>query len=155
MPQTLSNVLLHIVFSTKNREPMIRAERKDELHRYLATTCASHGCPAIQVGGTNDHVHICCRLATTIAISDLVRKVKAGSSKWMKTHGPTFQHFAWQSGYGAFSIGMSNLPELRAYIREQEKHHRRRDFRAEFIALLERYNVEYDERYLWNEEIVG
>jgi len=103
MPQTLSNVLLHIVFSTKNREPMIRAERKDELHRYLATTCASHGCPAIQVGGTNDHVHICCRLATTIAISDLVRKVKAGSSKWMKTHGPTFQHFAWQRGYGAFA----------------------------------------------------
>jgi REP element-mobilizing transposase RayT len=155
MPQTLSNVLLHIVFSTKNREPMIRTEVEGALHGYLATACASHGCPAVQVGGTNDHVHICCRLSTTIAISDLVRKVKAGSSKWMKTHGPTFRHFAWQSGYGAFSIGASGLEELKMYIAQQEKHHRRRDFRAEFLALLKRYDIEYDERYLWSEEIVG
>lgn len=154
MPQTLSNVLLHIVFSTKNRRKMIHAERADALHRYLAAAFRDHACPAIEIGGTADHVHVCCRLSPTIAIKDLVGKVKAGSSKWMKTHGPAYRHFAWQSGYGVFSIGVSGLRKLRAYIMDQKEHHRRRTFEEEFLLFLERYQVEYDPEHLWDQEVV-
>lgn len=155
MPQTLTNVLLHIVFSTKNRTNAIDADVADRLHRYLSVACRDHGCPAIEVGGTANHVHIACRLAPTIAIADLVKKVKAGSSKWMKTQGPTHSRFAWQSGYGAFSIGESSVRELRAYIADQAEHHRRRTFEEEFLLFLKRYNVDYDPTHLWNTEAVG
>ena len=155
MSQTLSNVLLHIVFSTKNRVPTIAPQVEDDLHRYIATVCRSLGCPALEVGGTEDHVHICCRLSMTITISDLVKKVKTSSSKWVKGRGREFWDFFWQSGYGAFSIGVSNLPKLRAYIMDQKEHHRRRTFKDEFRALLRKYNIDYDERYVWDDEIVS
>ena len=150
MAQSLSNVLLHIVFSTKNRQNWIQPDIESELYRYLAATCRSFDCPAIQIGGTKNHVHILCRMARTITISKLVEKVKTGSSKWIKTKRTDFSKFSWQNGYGAFSIGVSNLNALKKYIANQEEHHKHRSFRDEFRELLQKYQIKYDERYLWD-----
>jgi len=148
MAQSLANILLHIVFSTKDRQPTIVAGAADELHRYLAGVCRELGCPAHQVGGTQDHVHMACSLARTVTLSKLVEDVKTSSSKWMKTKGS--RSFAWQNGYGAFSFGQSQLDEVKRYIANQESHHRRRTFQEEFRLLLERYRVPYDDRYVWD-----
>lgn len=150
MPQSLSNVLLHIVFSTKNRQPWIDAEIEQELFPYLATICNELGCPAHKIGGADDHVHIACSLSRTVEISKLLATIKANSSRWIKSKGPRFEHFAWQNGYGAFSVGQSQLEPLRMYIAGQREHHRRESFQDEFRKLLAKYQVEYDERYVWD-----
>ena len=150
MPQSLSNVLLHIVFSTKNREPLVDELIEPEVHAYLATVCKSIGCPAHKIGGTDDHVHIACTLSRTVPISSLVQEIKQDSSKWMKTCGEKYRSFAWQNGYGAFSIGQGQLEHLRRYIANQRAHHRRESFQDEFRAILGRYQVAYDERYVWD-----
>jgi REP element-mobilizing transposase RayT len=150
VPQSLSNVLVHLAFSTKDRRPDIDASVAADLCRYLAGICREEGCPAIEVGGTEDHVHLCVRLSRTGTVADLVRAIEAVSSKWMKTRGDRYRFFTWQSGYGAFSIGQSGLAGLRRYIAEQEEHRRQRDFKAEFRALLEKYGIEYHERYVWD-----
>jgi REP element-mobilizing transposase RayT len=102
------------------------------------------------VGGTDDHVHILCRLARTVSVSKAVEKIKTGSSKWIKTKHNRYQSFGWQNGYGAFSIGASQIDVLRKYISNQREHHRKRTFQEEFRELCEKYNIEYDERYVWN-----
>lgn len=150
MPQSLSNVLLHLVFSTKHREPLLDESIDSEVHAYLATACKSCGCPAHRIGGTDDHVHIACTLSRTIAVSTLVQEIKQDSSKWIKTRGERYRSFAWQNGYGAFSIGQGQLEHLRRYIANQREHHRRESFQDEFRTLLDRYRVEYDERYVWD-----
>ncbi|HUT34414.1 MAG TPA: IS200/IS605 family transposase [Planctomycetota bacterium] len=150
MAQSLSNILVHLIFSTKERQPLIGEGVADELYRYLATACATCGCPALRIGGTEDHVHILLSLSRTMAVSDLVEEVKKGASKWIKTKGPDYRLFTWQAGYGAFSIGQSQAEAVTRYIDGQREHHKKRAFQDEFRALLRRYQVEFDERYVWD-----
>ena len=148
MPQSLSKLLIHLVFSTKNREPVIPASVRPHLHAYIVGILDNLKCPSLQTGGTADHVHSLFLLARTLPMSEIVEEVKRGSSKWMKTQGvPTF---AWQAGYGAFSIGESQVETAVQYIRDQEDHHRKLTFQEEYRRFLEKYRVPYDERYLWD-----
>jgi len=150
MAQSLSNVLLHIVFSTKHRRPWINVEIDEELAKYIAGICRNLGCASHKIGGSDDHLHICCSLSRTLSISKLVEEIKTGSSKWIKTQGDQYADFAWQNGYGAFSIGQSQLDDLRRYIANQREHHRRLSYQDEFRALLAKYEIEFDERYVWD-----
>jgi putative transposase len=150
MAQSLSNVILHLVFSTKNRQPWIDVDIEEELFKYLAGTCREIKCQSHKIGDTNDHLHIACTLARTMAISTLIEEIKTSSSKWMKTKGDQYAEFAWQNGYGAFSIGQSQLPDSKHYIANQREHHRRLSFQDEYRQILAKYKVEYDERYVWD-----
>jgi putative transposase len=148
MPQSLAKILVHLIFSTKNREPIIPDAVRPHLHAYLVGIMDNLKCPSLQTGGTNDHVHILLTLGRTTTVSDVVEEVKKGSSKWMKTQDvPTF---AWQAGYGAFSVGESQVATVVRYIQRQEEHHRHLSFQEEFRRFLERYRVAYDERYVWD-----
>ena len=150
MPQSLSNVLLHLVFSTKNREPLIDEEIEDELFAYIGGICRDLKCPTHKIGAADDHIHIACSLARTIEISKLLEEIKKNSSKWIKTKGTQYETFAWQGGDGAFSIGQSQLPDLKGYISRQREHHKNETYKYEFRHLLAHYEVEYDERYVWD-----
>ena len=150
MPQSLSKVLLHIVFSTKNREKTIPEDSIDTLHAYLAGTCRALGSEAYRVGGTRDHVHIACTLPRTVTIAKLLEETKKSSSAWVKKQPDGHRLFAWQAGYGAFSVGQSQLPALIEYIDGQREHHRTRTFREELVGFLKEYGVEYDDKYLWD-----
>jgi REP element-mobilizing transposase RayT len=150
MAQSLSNVILHTVFSTKNRKPWIDTDIEEQLVKYLAGICREIRCPSHKIGGTDDHIHIACTLARTMAISTLLEEIKTSSSKWMKTKGDQYADFAWQNGYGAFSIGQSQLPDLKNYIANQREHHRRVSFQDEYRQILAKYEIEYDERYVWD-----
>jgi putative transposase len=150
MAQSLANVLIHIIFSTKNRFPFIKANIENELYPYLASICKACKSSAHQIGGTEDHVHIVCSLSRTIAIADLLEKIKKSSSKWIKTKGSGYTRFAWQNGYGAFSIGQSQLPVVKRYIAGQKEHHRKKTFQEEFREFLQKYQIQFDERYVWD-----
>jgi putative transposase len=150
MPQSLSSILIHLVFSTKNREPLITPAIEPELHPYMATIFRAHKSPTLIIDGTRDHVHTLFALGRTITIADLVEEVKTGSSSWIKTKGTEFRNFHWQKGYGGFSIGQSNVAALKRYIRDQKHHHRRVSFQDEYRDFLKRYEIEFDERYVWD-----
>lgn len=151
MPQSLAQVYLHVVFSTKSRRPFLQDPHlRRDLHAYLAGTCKNLQSPAIVIGGVEDHVHVLCRLARTLSIADLVRELKRESSKWVKGHSPHVRAFGWQDGYGAFSISPSHVAALKNYINRQEQHHRRESFQDEFRRLLKKYGVEFDEKYVWD-----
>jgi REP element-mobilizing transposase RayT len=150
VPQSLSSILLHIVFSPKNRIPCIAETTRPRLHAYLAGACRAQGCEAFRVGGTEDHVHIACALSRTLAVSQLVEEIKVSSSAWCKAQGQESRAFAWQAGYGAFSLGQSQLPQLLRYIDGQAEHHSARSFQQEFLELLRRYETKCDERYVWD-----
>ncbi len=151
MPQSLARIVLHIVFSTKNRVPFLRdAQLRAQLHAYMAGTLREIGCEAILIGGVEDHVHILCNLARTITAAKLVEQVKKSSSKWMKAQGPQHAGFYWQGGYGVFSVSQSNVEAVRAYVGAQEEHHRKVSFQEEFRALCRRHGVEVDERHVWD-----
>ena len=149
MPQSLSEILLHIVFSTRDRVPLIPAELQPSLHAYLAGICRTAGCEGLRVGGVADHVHLAVRLSRTLAVATLIEDLKTTSSKWIKTQSGE-NGFSWQRGYGAFSIGYSQLPALLRYIDAQPEHHRTRTFQEEYRALLQRYAIAFDERYVWD-----
>jgi putative transposase len=150
MAQSLSSILVHLIFSTRHREPFISAELEPELHAYLAAIFQACKSPSLLVGGTRDHIHALFVLSRTCALADIVEEVKKNASKWIKTKGQEFSRFHWQAGYGAFSIGQSQAQQVKRYIANQQEHHRRRDFQDEFRALLRKYEVEYDERYIWD-----
>ena len=151
MAQSLSNILVHTVFSTKDREPFFRDRGlREELHRYIGGVLRNLECLPLITGGTEDHVHILSKLARTSSPAELVKEVKRGSSIWLKTRSPELESFAWQSGYGTFSIGFSQVKSVEGYIARQEEHHRKVSFQDEFRRLLERYEIEYDERYVWD-----
>lgn len=150
MPQSLSSVLIHLVFSTKNREPFITPAIEAELHPYMARIFREHDSPSLIIDGTTDHVHALFALSRTITIANMVEEVKTGSSKWIKTKGREFRNFHWQRGYGAFSIGQSNVAELKRYIRNQKQHHGRVTFKDEYREFLKRYEMGFDERYVWD-----
>jgi putative transposase len=146
----LGRILLHIVFSTKNRQAWIDESIEQELFPYLATICRDLKCSSHKIGGTDDHIHIACSLSRTVTIADLVQEIKQSSSKWMKSKGERYLDFAWQNGYGAFSIGQSQLEDLCRYIANQRAHQAKESFQDEFRKLLTLYGVEFDERYVWD-----
>ncbi|MEK6282726.1 MAG: IS200/IS605 family transposase [Acidobacteriota bacterium] len=150
MPQSLSSILIHLIFSTKNRESFITPAIETELHPYMATIFRKMKSPTLAIDGTYDHVHILFSLGRVIAIADLLEEVKSKSSKWIKTKGPEFKNFYWQKGYGAFSIGQSQVEDVKRYIHGQKEHHRRVTFQEEYRKFLEVYGIDYDERYVWD-----
>lgn len=151
MSQSLAKVYVHLVFSTKNREPFLReVSLRDRLYAYLAGACRQLDSPSLQVGGVADHVHVLCLLGRQITIADLIRELKRESSKWVKEQSQSLWSFAWQNGYGAFSVSPSHVDALKKYIATQEAHHRRETFQDELRRLLRKYEVEFDERYVWD-----
>ena len=151
MPQSLAKILVHTVFSTKDRRPFLRDRSlREELHRYLGGILTRLDCQPIIVGGVEDHVHLLCALSRTCDAAAMVKEVKRGSSLWLKTKSPELQDFAWQSGYGIFSLGFSQIGTVRNYVAGQEEHHRKVSFQDEFRQLLRRYGIEFDERYVWD-----
>lgn len=150
MSQSLAKVHLHIVFSTKNREPFIYEDVEKELYAYMASISNELKCPVHKINGTPNHVHIACCLSRTITMAVLLEEIKRSSSKWIKTKGPAYKKFAWQEGYGAFSFGESQLQSVVRYINDQKEHHLKKSYEDEFRELLEKYKVDYDERYVWD-----
>ena len=151
MPQSLVQIYVHIVFSTKNRAPYLQDRAvRDRLHAYLNGICENQGSPSLRVGGTKDHIHILCRLSKTLDVATLIRELKRDSSKWIKDENPRLADFYWQQGYGAFSVSPSHVDALIQYIANQEEHHRRETFQDEFRRLCKKYGVVIDERYVWD-----
>jgi len=150
MAQSLSSILIHLVFSTKTREPFITPAIETELYPNMAKTFRELKSPSLIIDGTSDHVHILFSMGRVIRVADLVEEVKTGSSKWIKTKGREFRNFHWQKGYGAFSIGQSNVMALKKYILGQKQHHRRITYQDEYRNLLQAYEIDYDERYVWD-----
>lgn len=150
MPQSLAFLLVHVIFSTKDRAPLLTPTVSSDLHAYLATVARNTDCECFRVGGVADHVHIALRLSRTITLANLVRDLKTSSSQWLKTQSPALANFSWQKGYGAFSVGPADLEPLRNYIDTQEEHHRKRTYQEEYRAFLVKYGVDFDERYVWD-----
>ena len=150
MGQSLVKNYIHIVFSTKHRVPLIHQPVQDELYSYIGRIYKEMECQPIKIGGYTDHIHILCMLSKKIALMKLLEEVKSHSSKWMKTKGEILKKFYWQNGYGAFSVNPSQVNIVIAYIENQKEHHKRRSFQDEYRAILRKYKVEYDERYIWD-----
>ena len=150
MPQSLDSVLVHIVFSTRERYPYLSAAIRPNLFAYLASIARRLGCECPRVGGIDDHVHLAIQLSRTITIASLIEKLKTASSRWLKIQSPDLSSFAWQRGYGVFSVGHSDLDALLHYIEHQELHHNARSFQCEFRTILEKYQLGWDEKYVWD-----
>lgn len=150
MPQSLVKNYLHIVFSTKYREDFIDEAIEKELFSYIAVLCRDFESPALQIGGTDDHIHILCLLSRKTALMKLVQEVKAYSSKWIKTKGAKYENFFWQDGYAAFSVSRNEINNIINYIKNQRLHHQEQKFKDELLEILEKHDVEYDEKYLWD-----
>jgi len=150
MPKSLSKVILHVIFSTKNREPWLDSHVRSRVHVYLVTICRYLGAELVNVGGVADHVHIVTTLPRTLSQADLVEQIKKASSKWIKTLDARYRGFFWQRGYGAFSVSPSQLVAVLEYVDEQQEHHHTRTFQEEYRELLRRHGVEFDERYVWD-----
>ena len=149
MPSSYLSLHYHLIFSTKHREPHITPAIAPRLYDYIGGITRGLGGQLLAAGGMPDHVHLLVRLGATRAVADVLRDLKAGASKWVHDTHPDMAAFGWQIGYGAFAVSVSNLDDVRAYIENQEEHHRARTFRDEFVLFLDRHGIEYDERYLW------
>lgn len=151
MPQSLSSVYLHLIFSTKGREPWLSdAALRAETFAYLGGISKQLDCPPVAVGGVADHVHLLARFGRGVTQSDWVKELKRVSSLWIKERDPSLKGFAWQSGFGIFSVSPSALEKVEAYIANQEEHHRKVTFQDEFRAFLKKHRIEWDERYVWD-----
>ena len=150
MPQSLSHLLIHVIFSTKNREPLIAENLQPQLHAYLAEVIRNAGCLCYRAGGVSDHIHLAIGLSRTANVSTLVQELKTASSKWMKTQSPQLASFSWQRGYAAFSVGPNDIDALKQYIDQQAEHHRTKTFQEEYRAFLKKYGVKFDEQYVWD-----
>ena len=150
MPQSLSAVCVHAVFSTKNRYPFLTdASLRAEMHRYLAGVSNHLDCPALEVGGVADHVHVLAYLGRSRSQADWVKELKRASTVWVRTRASDLGHFAWQAGYGAFSVSASQVAKARRYVVGQEAHHRQTTFQDELRTLLRAHGLAWDEQYLW------
>jgi len=149
MSHTFANALFHCVFSTKGRRQLITTSLQERLWPFMGGIARENGAKALAVGGIEDHVHLLLSLATTLSIAQALQQIKGASSKWIHDTFPEHRDFAWQEGYGAFSIGVSQVAHTLSYIRSQAEHHRNRTFQEEFIAFLKKHGIEYDERYVW------
>ncbi|MGB0775081.1 MAG: transposase, partial [Akkermansiaceae bacterium] len=147
--QSLSEIIIHLVFSTKDREPLIKRENLQGLHGYLATLVRERQWECYRVGGVEDHVHLAIRQPRTENIADLVGHIKRTSTKWMHNE-KSVLNFAWQSGYGAFSVSPPHLQDLLNYIENQAEHHKTKSFKDEYRAFLNKYHIPYDEKYVWD-----
>jgi len=149
MAHTFTHLLTHIIFSTKDRAPLLDVDLKPRLIPYLGGIIRAHDGKALIINGPTDHVHILASLAAKHSLSDLMRELKADSSGWVHKNVPNQKEFAWQIGYGAFSVSYSNLAEVEKYIADQEEHHKCISFQEEFMAFLKKHEIQYDERFLW------
>lgn len=149
MPQSLCKNYMHLVFSTKERKDLIPVDLLDIFFHYIGGIINNIGCKAIIVGGIENHVHILFELARTMALSNVVNKIKSNSSKWIRHEQGVFD-FGWQDGYGAFSVGQSNVEVVRKYIMDQREHHQKKDFKDEMKYFFGVYKIKYDERYVWD-----
>lgn len=150
VPQSLASVLIHLIFSTKNREPWLIDSIRDELHAYIGGVVASLGGAVLKTGSVADHIHFLISQPRTTAPADLVREIKISSTKWLKQQDKRFTGFQWQAGYGMFSVSPSHRKVLEAYIEGQAEHHKKTSFQDEFRTILSKYGVEWDERYVWD-----
>jgi REP element-mobilizing transposase RayT len=150
MAGTFTNLVHHLVFSTKNRIPLISARLEKDLYAYIAGIIRGEGGQLLEIGGMPDHIHILARMGPTRSVSETLKRIKANSSKWINQDTARVRKFGWQDGYAAFSVSQSQVVSVRRYIREQKQHHGRKSFQDEFRALLEKHGIEYDDRYLWD-----
>ena len=151
MPQSLGKILVHTVFSTKDRQPFLRDRSiREETFRSIGGILLKLECQPIIVGGIQDHIYALCALERTCTAAEMVKEIKRGSSLWIKTKSLGLQDFSWQNGYGIFSVGFSQIPSVKRYIVNQEEHHRTVTFKDEFRELLRRYEIDFDEQYLWD-----
>lgn len=150
MPQSLAQILVHLVFSTKNREPLLGDDIRDELHAYVGGVVRGLSGTVLIAGSVADHIHLLIVHPRTCTPADLVVAIKAGSSRWLKSKGDRYRNFHWQAGYGAFSISPSHRSALERYLATQADHHRTVTFQEEFRTLLQKNGIECDERYLWD-----
>ena len=149
MAQSLAQIYIHVIFSTKKRYPFIESKVESELYAYMADTIKRNKGIPFLINGTADHVHIFSSLPRTIALSKYIEDIKRNSSRWIKSKGNMYEKFAWQNGYGVFSVSASKKDSVIQYIRGQKDHHREKSFQEEFLLFLMKYGIEYDERYLW------
>ena len=149
MLQSLSKVYVHITFSTKNHQSIIDDKIKTLLFEYLGGVCKGLECNPVQVGGYKNHIHILCLLSRKITQMKLLEELKKQSSKWIKTKGDEYSNFYWQDGYGIFSVNPTQVEVVKEYIKNQENHHKKLTFKEELLAFLQKYHIDYDERYLW------
>jgi putative transposase len=150
MGHSFSSSLFHCTFSTKGRRPLIKPDLQAQLWPYMGGIARNNGMCALSIGGVEDHAHILLSLPSTMAIAKAIQLIKGGSSLWIHENFPQYREFSWQEGYGAFSIGISDVPRTKNYIANQEEHHRVRTFKEEFLAFLKKHGIEYDERYIWD-----
>ena len=150
MPHTATNLLVHFIFSTKQRCPLIMPDFETDLHAYLGGIVRQIGGTALCVNGTRDHVHLLVRMPADHSVAEIARLIKTNSSRWVHGRWPEHERFAWQTGYGAFTVSESGAAAVRAYISNQQKHHRKRSFQEEFVAFLKKNGITVDERYLWD-----
>ena len=150
MSQSLANIVVHLVFSTNDRRPLLRDEERGQLHAYITGILKNHDSPLIEINSVRDNIHILFAQSKNHAPAKIVEQIKSASSGWIKTLDPWYHDFAWQSGYGVFSVGQLNADAVRKYIEDQAEHHRKRDFKDEFREFCQKYNVPLDERYVWD-----
>jgi putative transposase len=151
MSQSLTNIIIHIVFSTRNREHILPPEITPKLYGFMAKLLQNRGCQVFKIAGISNHVHILCLMSKKYTIEDIIKEIKTSSSKWLKTQGDGFANFHWQRGYGVFSINAANKEMIINYIANQGVHHQKYDFKNELRALLHKNHVAYDERFIWND----
>ena len=151
MGQSLSAIYIHLIFSTRGRESLFDETTQTKLWQYLGGICNGTGCIPVQIGGTDNHVHLLVVLSRNIAVMELVRKLKADSANWLKRVDEKYQSFGWQTGYGAFSVNPAECGKVIEYILNQKQHHEKRNFCDELRLFLKKYSVDYNEKYLWND----
>ena len=151
MPQSLSKIYLHIVFHIKTTSPQIDEAHLERVHSYIGQLVNSTGCSIIRVGGIGDHVHVLCLLSRNETVSHLVEEIKRNSSRWIKTLGQEYECFAWQGGYAVFSVSESLINKTIEYVINQKEHHKKLSFKEEYIQFLKLYNIDYDERYVFED----
>jgi putative transposase len=150
MAETYASLYVHLVFSTKDRQPTLQAGLRERIWRYLGGIARREEMKAIEIGGTSDHIHALLSLAPTMAPATVVQTLKGNSSKWINESLGLPCRFEWQEGYGAFSVSSSQIDKIVAYIRRQEQHHRRKSFQQEYLGFLKKHKIQYDERYIWS-----
>jgi putative transposase len=150
MPQSLAKIYIHLIFSTKNREPILADDVRAELHAYMGGTLKGLDCVPLEINSEPDHAHLLFLLSRKFALSDVIGGLKKSATDWLRTKGERYRQFFWQAGYGAFSVSQSGLDDVRTYIQTQRQHHTTKTFQDEFRAFLKKYEIEYDERYVWD-----
>jgi putative transposase len=150
MPQSFASLHCHVIFSTKNRAPFITGDIQPRLYAYWGGICQEHGNYLVAAGGVPDHVHLLLSLSRDQSIADVVRVLKSNASKWIHETFPASQSFAWQSGHAAFAVSFSHINQVKTYLARQEARHRKQTYQEELVAFLQRHQIEFDERYLWD-----